>query len=190
MANKATPAEKAIAEAAEKALAEEGLNVNAAPAGLNDAIIPPDETPAKRQYKKRGGGETPASNAEALINESVNGPTPASAPAAKPARKSKASQAVTAEKLGNQLVGLHALVAALTGLPEAQLNPAEGEQLGGAILAICEEYDLKVDGKTGAFLQLGAAMAMIYGPRYFGFKFRIAQERQNAANNPQATTVS
>lgn len=185
MAQKATPAELAIAQAAEAALASEGVNTNASP---NDAIIPPDETPpSKRQYKKRGSGDTPSSNAEALINESVEGPKPSTAPASKPARKSKGSQAVTAEKLGNQLVGLHALVAAVTGLPEAQLSPSEGEQLGGAILAICDEYDLKVDGKTGAFLQLGAAIAMIYGPRYFGFKMRIAKERHHAANEQTAT---
>lgn len=91
-------------------------------------------------------------------------------------RTSKVSFDVKA--MGKQLVGLHALAYAATGIPECAINDQEGEMLAGGVAAVCEQYNLAISGKTGAMLQLFAAAAMVYGPRYVSLQRRMAQARK------------
>lgn len=177
---KATPEELAMHQLAESDVdktAEELLN-------KSEPEIPPalePEVSGEQPKRKRGR----PSNAEKVIHEAIaGGDTPAAnKPGPKPNKKA-GGKAADPALLGKQLVGIHALAAMFTQIPELQLSEQEGEQLGAAIINVCDQYSLSVDGKTGAAIQLLAAAAMIYAPRAFHFKARIAQEQ---AANAQAT---
>lgn len=82
--------------------------------------------------------------------------------------------------IGKQVTGLHKLAAIATGIPELELSDQEGATLGQAIANVAQEYDLALDGKTGALLQLAAACGMIYVPRFLHLKKRVAQAQAKA----------
>lgn len=103
-----------------------------------------------------------------------------SAKSASTARASKAKGKYTPgdlQAMAKQMVGVHMLVATMTGIPEAIISEEEGIAMASAINNIAEQYDLAIDGKTGASLQLFATAAMIYAPRALMFRKRIQEER-------------
>jgi hypothetical protein len=189
MARKASPEESQAAAELEAALEQEGaLNPEApadsagpAPLALNTdgGEVPPKRKPGRPPKDQRSG-----SNAEDLLTNAVGGgETPTGKKPGRPAGKSKGGDPVA---IGNQLVGIHQLVAMFTGTPEMIISAEEGAALGKAVVDVCNEYGLSVDGKTGAAIQLFAACAMIYAPRVMAVRFRYAQEalaRQNEANS-------
>lgn len=85
--------------------------------------------------------------------------------------------------LAKQVQGLHQLAAIATGIPELAITAEESQMLGMSIANVAQEYDLALDGKTGALLQLAAACGMIYVPRFFELKKRVIenQAKQKAA---------
>lgn len=91
--------------------------------------------------------------------------------------------------LAKQVQGLHQLVALATGIPELQLREEEAQMLGGAIAAVCEEYDLSLSGKTGAMLQLAAAAAMVYAPRFAIVTQRVKQQQAAARQKADLRVV-
>lgn len=98
-------------------------------------------------------------------------------------KKSKARVAQDTEELGTQIVGLHKLAALVTGLPELEISPIEGQMLAGGINAVCQEYGLSLSGKTGAMVQLIGAMGVVYMPRLVVIKKRMDAEKARADEN-------
>lgn len=88
----------------------------------------------------------------------------------KRAPKVDASGAIDAQALGRQIQGIHILAAQITGIEEIILSEGESTELAKSVLSVCAEYDLSIDGKTGAALQLLATAAMLYIPRYFRYR--------------------
>jgi hypothetical protein len=68
--------------------------------------------------------------------------------------------------------GLHLIAARMTGLPELELSQAEALALAESVAAVAREYNLALDGKTSATLQLLAACVMIYAPRFVAVRQR------------------
>lgn len=103
----------------------------------------------------------------------------ATAPRTRTARKKAApsDQAVEPEMLAKQLQGVHVMVAMITQSPEMQLSDPESIELAKAISGVCAEYNLSLNGKTGAMIQLLGAGAMVYLPRIMAIKQRKAQEK-------------
>lgn len=132
------------------------------------------EAPQKR---KRGR----PSNAEKMAAAGIHIGSAANSSTAKP-RAAKAPKAnytqVDYAAMGKQLVGLHMVVAMATGIPEIQIREEEGMGLAVAIGNVAEQYDLAIDGKTGAMLQLVMTAAMIYGPRALMLKAKAKQAQQ------------
>lgn len=128
-------------------------------------------TPAKRRGRppKNPPGETPTP---------VDGAS--AAPAKKRGRPPKAISHESRGMMARQLAGLHLIAAGALGIPELQLAESEAESLAQGIAAVCDEYGLSLSGKTGAALQLFAAAAMVYAPRFFAVKARI--EKTKAEN--------
>ena len=79
--------------------------------------------------------------------------------------------------LAKQLQGVHVMVAMLTQSPEMQLSEPESIELAKAVSGVCAEYNLSLNGKTGAMIQLLGAGAMVYLPRIMAIKQRKAQEQ-------------
>lgn len=111
-----------------------------------ETVITTDEKP-KRTYNKRG-------------------------------KKSAAMDILTPESIANlakQIEGLHILGAQISGIPEIMLSSADSQALATSVLAVCSQYDLSIDGKTGALLQLLGTVSIIYVPRFFAFKKRTTE---------------
>lgn len=155
------------------------------PQPIVDAPETPEATPGKRAYKKRGAGGASTTPAADALDVALNDVEPVTTPASKPTRNKKKGS-MDSSALGQQLVGVHQLAAMILGVQELQLSPDDGAALGKAIVAICEEYNLSIDGKTGAGLQLFGVAAMIYIPKYFMFRHRIAHETAQALANANA----
>lgn len=189
MAKKATPEELEAAKRLDEALAAEEAAANGgqeAAAATPDAAgnqpeeqvaLQPTEPSSEPPKRKRGR----PSNAEAALRETLG--APADAPAsggAKRGPKPKSGKSSDPAVLAKSIAGIHQLGAMLLQIPELQLQEEEAKGLADAVTAVCEEYGLSIDGKTGAAMQLLGAAAMVYGPRYFHFKMRIAKQRAEA----------
>lgn len=123
---------------------------------------------------KRGRGRPPKSASNETQKETVTGAAPKRGRPAKGASK----KTYTVDEigiLGKQLVGIHQMVFMMTQIPETQLSDPEGLMLAQSIVNVADQYDLEIDGKTGAAIQLLATAAMIYAPRAIAFKRRVAQ---------------
>lgn len=94
--------------------------------------------------------------------------------------------------LAKQLMGIHLLVASATGVPEIAIQENEAAILSQGIIAVAQEYGLALTGKTGAALQLFAAVAMVYVPRFMLVQNRIKQAKQPKTNQPshESATVN
>jgi hypothetical protein len=150
----------------------------------DETQTPPETTgPIIEPPTKRGPGRPKKSEAAAPVSPSLDAQTPAAAKG-KPGRKPKASKKMEPDALARQVEGLHQLMALALGVPELALQSQEAAMLGGAIAAVCDEYDLSLSGKTGALLQLAAAAAMVYGPRFVAVGQRVKQAQARAKASP------
>lgn len=120
--------------------------------------------------KRRGRGRPPKDDTAAPAKETAGAAAGTSRP-----RKTAGKTKMDASVLGKQLVGIHQLAYGFTGqqFPEIIISEQEGQMLAESVSAVCEQYDLSIDGKTGAFLQLLATGAMVYAPRYFAIRKRV-----------------
>lgn len=141
---------------------------------ISAAPAPELQTPVKR---KRGRPPKNAPQLETL------GATGAQTEAPKKRQKTSADKMAG---FARQIQGLHQLTAMVTGVPEIMLSDAESQALAESVINMADQYDLAIDGKTGAALQLLGTAAMIYGPRFFAFKGRMAQ---NAVKSPGVMDV-
>lgn len=168
------------------------------PHGLNPAgETPPGETPESSgapAAKKRGrpsNAEKAARASGTSTAETIErGSTASAAPGRKPSKNSKRVTASDVGALAKQLVGLHQLGAMISGIPEVMISDADGALLATGIVAVCEEYDLSIDGKTGAALQLLGAMAIVYAPKAFKVSARMSAQKKAAQNEAQQTQRS
>jgi len=186
MARKASPEESQAARELEEALAKEGVDLTAqstetpaagpAPLAMNTQG---DEPPVKRGPGRPPKSAGTAKDADALLFGAIDGKGKPEDAKGKPGRPkgTGGKKAMDPVGLAKQLVGIHQLAAMFTGMGELQLQQEEAQGLADAVVNVCAEYDLNIDGKTGAAVQLFAACAMIYAPRVLQIKFRLAQER-------------
>lgn len=109
-------------------------------------------------------------------NPNLNPENPGS-PSASSGPKKRAGK-MSGEQIGSlavQLQGIHAIAAAITNLPEISIADTEAKALAESVANMASQYNLSLDGKTGAAIQLLATAAMIYTPRYFAIKNRMNQ---------------
>lgn len=199
MAKKATPEELEAAGKLDAALAleeETALTGNVSPTVEPEAPTVAGNTP--EESITAPSGDTPRrkrgrpSDAERALRESVGAAPTGDAGitgGAKRGPKPKGTKVSDPAVLARSLVGIHQLGAMLLQVQELVITEDEGKGLADAVTAVCEEYGLAIDGKTGAAMQLFGACAMIYGPRYFHFKMRLAHERaQREQTNGQSSS--
>lgn len=148
----------------------------AAETGGATADTPSGEAPKRRRGRPPGSGKTGSAKSPEQIE--------AGADSGKPSKRAKAAQfdKQARELFAKQLLGVHTLAAQITGIGELQLAPPEGAALADAVCNTCEQYNLAIDGKTGAFLQLAATAAMIYAPRYMHFAARVRAQQANTVD--------
>lgn len=79
--------------------------------------------------------------------------------------------------LARQIIGLHLIASQATGIPELALSEPEAAMLAESVAAVSVEYGLSLSGKTGALIQLIAAAAMVYAPRFGAINKRVKQKK-------------
>lgn len=144
-----------------------------APAGADSVSVEPPQ--------RRGPGR-PRKDASASAAPKTEKP---GAPKSASAKPQKRGEKMTQEKLGllgKQLVGLHIMAARMSGIPELEISPPEGDILANGIAAVAEEYGLSLDGKTGAALSLLGACAMIYAPRFIMVQQRVRRAQSTVVD--------
>ena len=117
-----------------------------------DYVDPPETIP--EIAPKRGRGRPPKTENPPAGDK----PTPAK-------KTTKRNTSNNVDVLSQQLVGMHMIMAGVTGLNELIITPQESTMLATSIISVAEEYNLALDGKTGAALQLFMTAAMVYAPR-------------------------
>jgi hypothetical protein len=76
------------------------------------------------------------------------------------------------------------MFAMITGDPVMQLSDTEAIMLADSLAAVGREYDLAIDGKTGALVQLVGTAAFVYVPRIVHLKVK-----QKANRKAQGQTI-
>lgn len=132
-----------------------------------EIVTPPAPEPTP---KKRGPGRPPKDSTK---------PTAEKIPSESAGVKTRKKTTYDVGLLSKQLMGLHIMAAGLTGIPEVQIAPQEADMLASGVIAVAEQYDLSIDGKTGAAIQLLAAAAMVYAPRVIALQRRIKEAKAN-----------
>ena len=165
------------------ALDENGFLKDTGPAPEVEEVLTPEIDPTAPPQKRRGRppGKKPTMGAESV----TGGAQPSKAGRPKASAKRAAFSASDVAAMGKQLVGIHLLIVQFTGIPEMQISNDEGQMLAQSVINISEQYDLQIDGKTGAAIQLLATAAMIYGPRAFHYRGRMSQQQQPMQKQPQ-----
>lgn len=133
----------------------------------------PDEGPATEAPVKRKRGRPAMTEAEKAARAKAAGKS--SAKTAKAKRGPYSNDEIST--MGNQIVGLHLMASMALGIPELQLQAQEGERLAKAITDVAIEYDLALDGKTGAALNLILCAGITYGPRFMMVTARAKAEK-------------
>jgi len=101
----------------------------------------------------------------------------------KPKKKPKELDAVELESLANNIFGMHYMLATMLKMPEFVLEESEARALASATAGMQREFGFKVSGKTGAVIAMIGASAMVYVPRVIKIKTRVAQIKQQRAND-------
>jgi hypothetical protein len=153
-------------------------------------------SPADPAEKKRGRPALPRDkNGNVIRPESSVKAEPAKDALGDVPRKKKSDSKRTEyttsqiDLLAKQTVGVHAMLALMTGMPELQINETEGAILARAISAVASEYGVAVSGKAAAGMQMLAACAMVYAPRAIKIAQRVNSEKIASSNRPKVTPI-
>ena len=88
------------------------------------------------------------------------------------------------EALAKNLQAIHDLAALATGLPILSIEDKEAKSMATAVSNLAAQYDMVLDPRTVAWVNLLGVMASIYGPRFLMIKMAAsAANRQSAEQN-------
>lgn len=135
------------------------------------------------------GARSGASNPEPDAVDPV-GPRPTRKARAQPQAEAEPQKpeysAEAKSMLARQCVGVHQMLALMTGFPELAISAKEGEILAEAMAGIATEYGVAVSGKTAASMQMLAACAIVYAPRAVAIKVRIDGQKRARKNQQKS----
>jgi len=130
-----------------------------------------EEIPARKPRKTRQP-KPPLDNQNFAPNETFDLP---------PVKKRKKASG-NAKTLSSVLAVLHSTVFSVIGATHLDLSADENLALASALDSLAEEYEVTVDSKTAAWMNLAMVAGSIYGSR----AFLIYQQKQLFAQNEKA----
>jgi len=142
--------------------------------------------------RKRAGKEAPVlSEAEALeaIGKGEAVPQAPVEPASPAKRKVKGS-AMGPEKFARSLQGLHKGAAFIAQEPALALEDAEAKMMADALFDIFDEYDIVVNTKLAAAVNLAGATMIVYGPRMALMRRKAMLAARNRQTQPPAANTA
>ena len=95
-----------------------------------------------------------------------------------PKPKTSAASETSVKGLAKIFVSLHAMAAGFTGAAELNIDEAEAKTIADAAADVASHYSVTADPKTMAWVNLAAALGMVYGPRFGAIKLRVASEKR------------
>lgn len=159
----------------------------------------PDVTTAPPGFeppKKRGRPSNKDRAAREAAQAAINGASGREETAKAAGEGSKKAKAKSGEKLtidqtkfAGQIQGLHIIAAKLTGQQLLLIDEKEAYALAEAIANVAKQYDIQVNPRVAAGLQLAATAAMIYAPRLLLMKAAADAAKNNTVDltpNPGA----
>jgi hypothetical protein len=168
-------------------------------------VTPPTERkrPGRKPGQKNGTGNSPSllrkrekagkpapEPTEAEKLEAIAAPKPPAAPAGdnSPARrKSAKGVAMGPEKFARSLQGLHKGAAFVFSEPDLELGDGEAKMVADALFDIFGEYDIVINTKLAAAVNLAGAGLLVYGPRMAKMRAKGAAARaQKGKKVPKA----
>jgi hypothetical protein len=140
----------------------------------------PDVAPnVEAQGPKKRGRKSNAEKARIAAEAIEAGGEAPKQTAAPKARKKAAYSDADIGVMAKQLVGLHHIGAMMTGMQELIISEQEATMLSAAIVNVSQQYDLAIDGKTGAMIQILGTAAMIYVPRVMSISQKAKARKAN-----------
>lgn len=116
-----------------------------------------DPTPRRR-------GRPPGSKSKPREAEAVSyGNKPREAE--KPKRRKRKPKPEDIGFMAERLIGLHAMLAGFTGVPEFQLSPIEARMLAESGLQVQREFDIEIGGKWAVLASFVGVCGIVYIPR-------------------------
>ena len=139
-----------------------------------DAQTSESSAPEPQQTQRRGPGR-PRKDGQPPQSSAKRPTTPPKAPKASSREEAKP---IDEAQLAKQLVGVHVMLAMMTKCPELAISESEASQLSHALAQVAAQYDLVVNPKVVAGVQLFAVAAMIYAPRIPRIKASLSARNQ------------
>ncbi len=102
-----------------------------------------------------------------------------------PKERKRRKKQIGFESMAKQIQGLHGFIAMSTGISELTLSEDESKLLAEAAVNFANEFDLIINPKVTASLQLFGACAMIYGPRLLMLKKRANEAAKSKLILPE-----
>lgn len=86
------------------------------------------------------------------------------------------------------LFSAHAMLAGICGIPEIAIEQDEAKQISKALAGVSEHYNVSLDPKVQAHIELALVLGNVYGPRVVAYGMRKSMQRhaQSPAPKPQA----
>ncbi len=82
--------------------------------------------------------------------------------------------------MAERLIGLHAMLAGFTGVPEFQLSAIEAKMLAESGLQVQREFDIEVGGKWAVLATFVGVCGIVYVPRFKMAADRARQRKREA----------
>lgn len=108
--------------------------------------------------------------------EASNNPETATAPK----RRKRKPKPEDISFMAERLIGMHAMLAGFTGVPEFQLSPIEAKMLAENGLQLQREFDIEVGGKWAVLVTFVGVCGIVYVPRIKIMTDRAKQRRREA----------
>jgi len=87
-------------------------------------------------------------------------------------------------------VGIHALLATRTGIPEFEITMDEGKEFTTACQKVMRHYSVETTQKTLDTVALIGSAASLYGPRVAAYHFRMSAEKAAKEMTPPHVNVA
>lgn len=149
-------------------MADENIDIKPEPASAN-----PEPFSGEPPKRRRGRPPGSKNQAQPLSETPIDG----TAQPAQPQKRRRRVSAIDTEKLTKQVKGLHEMLAMMLQEEKMRLTDTEAVMLAESYAAVSREYDLALDGKTGALIQLAGTCAIIYLPRFAYMQKKFKQRK-------------
>lgn len=104
-------------------------------------------------------------------------------PADAPKRRKRKIKPDDINAAAKRLIGMHAMLAAFTGVPEFQLSEMEAVMLAESGLQVQREYDFEISGRLAVTLTFVATLGIVYVPRVRAMAERARKRKEDAYAN-------